>query len=149
MNNETSADQSAVPSQRLAQLRRSAAFFAVGLLIAAIPLAVLLFQATRERRAISLELRAVTLELSLVRATVLARNGDYATARDEASSFFTSARTEVDRQSDALDNNYIMALRTVLQERDPIITLLARSDPASPERLSQLYLSYRDALVQR
>ena len=149
MNTEKSADLMAVPSRKSGQWRPYATVFVAGLLVAALPLAWLLFQATRERNAISLDLRAASLELSLVRATVLARIGDYATARDEASSFFTSARTEVDRQSGTLDPTHTTALRNVLLERDPIITLLARSDPASAERLSQLYLSYRDAVAQR
>lgn len=149
MNTENSADQVAVPSSKIGQWRQYATVFVAGLLLAALPLAFFLFQTTRDRNAISLDLRAASLELSLVRATVLARNGDYSTARDEASSFFTSARTEVDRQSDTLDTAHTTALKNLLLERDPVITLLARSDPASAERLAQLYLSYRGSVSQR
>jgi hypothetical protein len=148
VNKETPAAHVPVPPPRLGQWRSYATAFAVGLLIAALPLAWLLVQTTRHRNDINRELRTTTLELSLVRAVVLARNGDYATARDEASAFFTSARTEVDRQSDSLDGAHTNALKKLLLDRDAIITLLARSDPASGERLSQLYLSYRSALTQ-
>ena len=89
------------------------------------------------------------LELSLARAAVLSRNGDYAAARDVTSEFFTAARMEVDSQSDVLDAAQTGALKSALSERDSIITLLARSDPASAERLSQLYLSYRAAIGGR
>ena len=33
-----------------------------------------------------------------------------------------------------------------LNQRDDVITLLARSDPASADRLSDLYVSYRAAV---
>jgi hypothetical protein len=149
VNTKKPADQISAPHPRTRQWRQFAIVFVAGLLTAALPLAMLLFQTTRERNALSLDSRAAGLELSLTRATVLARHGDYPTARDEASSFFTAARAEVDRQSGALDPAYTAALRNVLQERDPIITLLARNDPASAERLSQLYLSYRGAVPRR
>ena len=38
------------------------------------------------------------------------------------------------------------AAAPLLERRDEIITLLARSDPASAERLSGLYVSYRAAV---
>ena len=37
--------------------------------------------------------------------------------------------------------------RTAASQRDEIITLLARSDPAAADRLSDLYVSYRQAMT--
>jgi hypothetical protein len=38
-------------------------------------------------------------------------------------------------------------VRPLLTRRDEIITLLARSDPAAADRLSDLYVSYRQAIT--
>ncbi len=81
---------------------------------------------------------------SLASATIHARRGDYEPARQAASQFFTSLRAEIDKQA---DSNLTQAQRDEVQAlfagRDEIITLLARSDPASADRLSDLYVSYR------
>ena len=37
------------------------------------------------------------------------------------------------------------SVRPLFTQRDEIITLLSRSDPASADRLSDIYVSYRDA----
>lgn len=77
-------------------------------------------------------------------AVIDARRGDYEPARQAVSRFFTSLRTDID-QGDT--SHYTEAQRNSLQPlfagRDELITLLARSDPASADRLSDLYLAYR------
>jgi hypothetical protein len=37
-------------------------------------------------------------------------------------------------------------LKPLLNERDDLITLLARSDPASADRLAQLYVSFKNGM---
>jgi hypothetical protein len=83
----------------------------------------------------------------LASAAVDARRGDYEPARQAVSRFFTSLRAEIDK-GDA--SGFTQAQRTEVQPlfagRDEIITLLARSDPASADRLSDMYVAYRKAV---
>lgn len=93
-------------------------------------------------------------QLTLVRmvkdvgaSAIDARRGEYEAARQEASAFFTAARFEVDQQDrSTLNAQQRDALSVALKQRDDLITLLARSDPASAERLSNLFVSVRKAL---
>ena len=75
----------------------------------------------------------------LASAVIDARRGDYEPARQALSRFFTNINTD--------SSNYTDAQRTSLQPlfagRDELITLLARNDPASADRLSDLFVSYR------
>jgi hypothetical protein len=84
---------------------------------------------------------------NLASAAIDARRGDYEPARQAVSQFFTSLRAEIDEGE---TSDYTQAQRAGLQPlfdgRDEIITLLARSDPASADRLSDLYVAYRKAV---
>ena len=85
-----------------------------------------------------------TMQNSLGSAAIDARRGDYETARQAASDFFTSLRAEFDRGVDsALSQAEIEDLQPLLTRRDEIITLLARGDATSADLLSDLYVSYR------
>jgi hypothetical protein len=93
------------------------------------------------------QLTLVGMQGNLASAAIDARRGDYEPARQAVSQFFTSLRAEIDKG----DTSYFtQAQRTGVQPlfdgRDEIITLLARSDPASADRLSDLYVAYRKAL---
>lgn len=83
----------------------------------------------------------------LASAAIDARRGDYEPARQAVSQFFTTLRAEID-EGDSSD--FTQAQRAGVQPlfagRDEIITLLARSDPAAAERLSDLYVAFRKAL---
>jgi len=80
----------------------------------------------------------------LASAVIDARRGDYEPARQAASQFFTSLRAESDKgAASTLTEAQRAALQPLFAGRDEIITLLARSDPASADRLSDLYVSYR------
>jgi hypothetical protein len=84
------------------------------------------------------------IENGLASAAIDARRGAYEPARQAASSFFTSLRAEIDRGNDsAFSQAQREGLQTAFSGRDEIITLLARSEPASADRLSDLYVSYR------
>lgn len=90
------------------------------------------------------QLRLVRMQNNLASAVIDARRGDYEPARQGASEFFTSLRAQIDK---ADTPNFTPAQRQAMQPlfagRDEIITLLARGDPASADRLSDLYVSYR------
>ena len=84
------------------------------------------------------------IENALSSATIDARRGDYELARKAASNFFTSLRAETDRGNDSpLSQTQREGLQPILTPRDEIITLLARSEPASADRLTDLSMSYR------
>ena len=81
------------------------------------------------------------MQSDLASAVIDARRGDYEPARQALSRFFTSLNAERD------GSNYTEAQRNSLQPlfagRDELITLLARNDPASADRLSDLFVAYR------
>jgi hypothetical protein len=67
-------------------------------------------------------------------------------ARQAASDFFTFLRAEIDRGDDtALSPAQREEVQLLFIQRDEIITLLARSDPAAVDRLSDLYGLYRNS----
>jgi hypothetical protein len=116
----------------------------VGALLTGIPLGIRLYQLQRDRTALQEQVEWAELEIDLARASVMARHGDYAAARDAASSFFSRARLQLDAGGDlsAPERTY---LQSVLTERDTIITLFARGDPAGAERTTAMYVAYRGA----
>ena len=80
----------------------------------------------------------------LASAVIDARRGDYEPARQALSRFFTSLSADADKGD---SSNYTEAQRNSMQplfaRRDELITLLARNDPASADRLSDLFVAYR------
>lgn len=85
------------------------------------------------------------MKSDLASAVIDARRGDYEEpARQALSTFFTSLSGERDKGD---RSSYSEAQRNSLQPlfagRDELITLLARNDPASADRLSDLFVAYR------
>ena len=100
----------------------------------------------RERDAAQASLEISNLQNTLANAVIDSRRGDYEPARQAASDFFTKLGTEMARGSDSVFNEAQRhVLRTMFDTRDDVITLLARSDPASADRLVDLYMKYRQA----
>jgi hypothetical protein len=101
-----------------------------------------------ERDAARRELRLCRLEGNLLAAAVESRRGEYERARLAASNFFTSLREQVDllQNSADLTSEQRESLRPLLNQRDDVITLLARSDPASADRLAEMYMSFQKAM---
>jgi hypothetical protein len=90
------------------------------------------------------QLSLVRMQNQLASAVIDARRGDYEPARQAASQFFTSLRAEIDKgDTSNFTKSQRDGMQTLFTGRDEIITLLARSDPASADRLSDLYVSYR------
>jgi len=87
------------------------------------------------------QLTLCKMQSDLGSAVIDARRGDYEPARQALSRFFTSLSAERD------SSNYTEAQRNGLQplfaSRDELITLLARNDPASADKLSDLFVAYR------
>ena len=77
-------------------------------------------------------------------AVIDARRAEYEPARQAVSQFFTTLQAEVAKGD---SSSYSRTQREQLQQlfggRDELITLLARSDPASADRLADLFVAYR------
>lgn len=121
------------------------AAFAVGL--------VPMWLTARERaRELDEARRALTLcrmQNQLSAAALGARRGDYEPARQSASEFFSSVSAEIDKgDNSVLTPPQKEAVAALLAQRDDLITLLARSDPASADRLAEIYVAYQQALGQ-
>jgi hypothetical protein len=90
------------------------------------------------------QLSLARMQNNLASAVIDARRGDYEPARQTASQFFTSLGEEADKgDASVLTQAQREGMKPLFTRRDEIITLLARSDPASADRLSDLYVSYR------
>jgi ribosomal protein L19E len=83
----------------------------------------------------------------IARSVVEARRGEYESARQSTSDFFTRLNAEIEKgEGGAYPAEQNDKLRAVFTDRDAVITLLARRDPASVERLNDIYLIYRQAI---
>ena len=84
------------------------------------------------------------MQNDLASAVIDARRAEYKPARQGVSQFFTTLQAEI-AKGDA--SSYTRAQGEKLQQlfagRDELITLLARSDPASADRLADLFVAYR------
>ena len=117
-------------------------------LLGLVPMWMTARERARERDAAQAALRISTLQNTLASAAIDARQGRYEPARQSASDFFTNLRAEIERGRDSVFNEAQQnALRPVFDTRDDTITLLARGDPASADRLVDLYNKYRQATV--
>jgi hypothetical protein len=95
------------------------------------------------------QLKPAKRQNTLASAVIDARRGDYEPARQAASDFFTSLRAETDRGNEsALSQAQRDGVQALFKQRDEIITLLARGDPAAADRLSDLYVSYRKIMKE-
>ena len=116
-------------------------------LLGAVPMWLRARQNATEREAAQHELRLSRLENQLMAAVIDARRADYEPARQTASDFFTSLRNQIDRGGASdLTEPQRADLKTLLVQRDDIISLLARDDPAAADRLSNLYATYRKTM---
>jgi uncharacterized protein with PIN domain len=121
-----------------------AAVLLVVFLLGLVPMWLRARAATSRLTEIDHQLILVRVQSNLASAVIDARRGDYEPARQAASKFFTSLRAEIDKGD---TSNYTQAQREGMQAlfagRDELITLLARNDPASADRLSDLFVAYR------
>ena len=114
----------------------------LGFILGFVPVWLSAREGARQRVAAQANLRVSQLQNRLATAAMYSRSGDYEAARLAASDFFTDLRAEMNRQESGFTTKQLEAVRPILSERDEVITLLARSDGAAAERLTNLYLSY-------
>lgn len=128
-------------------MQRYIIYAVVGLvifLLGFVPMWLRARSATRNLVATEHQLILVRMQSGLATAVIDARRGDYEPARKAASQFFTSLSAEIEKGD---TSSFTQAQREGMQPlfagRDELITLLARGDPASADRLSDLYVAYR------
>jgi len=93
------------------------------------------------------QVRLERIQLTFANAVLDARRGEYEPARQNMASFFSQVAAEQERGLDsALPSESSDAIKVLLTQRDDLITLLARGDPASAERLATAYSNFRKAL---
>jgi hypothetical protein len=115
----------------------------IAFMLGFVPMWLVKRTAAIERDTAVRELNVSRLQTQLGSSIVHARIGEYEPARIAASGFFTDLRTEIEREENAaFSSGQSAAFQPILAERDEVITLLARGDPASVERLTNLYLAY-------
>ena len=124
--------------------------FAAGLLVAfllgLVPMWLAKRSVNQDLATTNRELRRLKMQSSLSAAAVYARRGEYETARQNASDFYTELQAEVNAaESQTLTAPERTQAPSLLSSRDEIVTLLSRADPASAERISNLYVDYRSA----
>ena len=109
---------------------------------------------TRTENALALAAAAHGLELAgmqnmLASAAIDAQRGDYESARQAASSFFTALRAETDKGTGSiLSPAQTEAAQPLFMLQDEVITLLARNDPAAAARFSELYMAFRELMSE-
>ncbi len=112
-----------------------------------VPMGMVALNRASERDEARRELRLCSIQGLLASAAIDARLGNYEPARESASNFFTEVRAELDKgRSSAFTQSQQEALASILNPRDEVITLLARSDPAVADRLGTLFTSYKKAV---
>ena len=146
-----SSDERELISQRRSPLPRFAiyALILVGVfLLGLVPMWLSARTSAKERDDARRELRLSEMENDLSAAVINARRGEYEPARQAISRVFTSLGTQCDAsaQQPDLTRPQCEALRPALGQRDELITLLARSDPASADRLTEMYVVHQKAM---
>ena len=142
----------AVPGGREGTRVRRAALYltalAVAFLIGFAPMWLQARMQLSETRALQAQLNVVRLENTLAAAALLAGRGEYEPAREAMTRFYSDLQVQVDHPNSVFGPEQKEGLRAALSGRDELITLLARSDPASAERLAALYVTQRPLLRQ-
>ena len=99
--------------------------------------------AIEQRDAAQRGVRLAQLQNTLAAAVIDVQRGQYEPARQLTSDFYTNLRRQIDG-----DSGYVFThaqregLRSLLAERDELITMLARSNPAASDRLFNVYAAY-------
>lgn len=118
------------------------------LLLGAVPMWLKARENAAQLDLIQHELGLSQLENKLSEAVIDARRGEYEPARQTASEFFTALRNQLDKgAASAFSEPQRVSLVNLMSQRDEIITLLARGDPAAADRLSTLYVAYRKTMA--
>lgn len=147
MSEEVVQPESIKPTPPIRRYGIYAAALLVVFLLGFVPMWLKARQCASSLAAAEHQLSLVRMQDNLASAVIDARRGDYEPARQAASRFFTSVREETEKgDASVLTPAQREGMKPLFNGRDEIITLLARSDPAAADRLSDLYVSYRKTM---
>jgi hypothetical protein len=139
---EQAVDRGSIKPTTLSKIKIGAMAALAGFLIGFVPVWLGSTGYQHELDSVRTTLRPSVLQNELATATINARRGEFEQAREQASSFFTDLRAEIERDESSFALGQHEGVRSMLKQRDDTITLLARRDPASADRLTDLYFSY-------
>lgn len=130
-----------IPWKRVAlYITLSLGFFLLGF----IPMWLRAGNAVEQRDVAQREVRLRQLQDTLAAAMVDVQRGEYEPARQSTSDFYASLRHQIDAGGASIFTpSQLERLRPLLNERDEVITLLARSDPVAVDRLFSIYSTYK------
>lgn len=130
----------AIPWKRVAvYVSLAIGFFLLGFL----PMWSKASDAIEQRDAAQRAVRLSQLQNTLGSALVDVHRGEYEPARQSISEFYSNLRSQIDAGNRSVFSQAQRdKLRPLLAERDDLITLLARSDPASGDRIVAVYTAY-------
>lgn len=142
-----SEDLEPKPSSSSSTMQRILTYAGVLLLVFLLGLVPMWLKARAANNRFAESERHLTLariQNDLASAVIDARRAEYEPARQAASQFFTTVQAEVAKgDSSGYTRAQADQLRQLFAGRDELITLLARSDPASADRLTDLFVTYR------
>ncbi|MBA3633731.1 MAG: hypothetical protein H0W58_13135 [Acidobacteria bacterium] len=145
-NNSTITEK---PQSNLTRWGIYALILLVVFLLGLIPMWLQKRQVSQDLETTQKQLRKSEIKGLLTTAIVEAKRGEYEPARKDTSEFFTRLKAEIDRDEDsALTQEERDKLRTIFDNRDSTITMLAQRDQASTERLTDIYVTYQQAAGQ-
>jgi hypothetical protein len=143
-NAETKTIGDVKRNERTRRIAIYAGVLLAAFLLGLVPMWLTARERAKELGAAQTVLRVSRLQNTLANAAVDARRGEYEPARQSASEFFTNLREEIERgQNSAFTAAQQENLRPLLAGRDDTITLLARGDAASGERLAETHAAFR------
>lgn len=126
----------------------SAAVALIAFLIGYVPMASKLRQRAAKVEILEQQQALLELQTTLGSSAIDARQGRYEPARQQTSHFYTALADELNKgDASAFANIQREGVSALLTQRDELITLLARNDPASADRLANLYVQYRKAVA--
>jgi hypothetical protein len=147
MMSEDNQPQTVKPPSLISRAGIPAVVILAAFLIGFIPMWLKAHENASKLAGVERELQVSRMQNTFASAVIDARRGDYEQARQGASQFFASLGAESDLGSNsALTQTQREGLHSLFTGRDDLITLLARGDPAAADRLSDLYVAYREAM---
>lgn len=106
-------------------------------------------EVARELDTTQKQLRKSEIKGLLTTAIVESKRGEYEPARQDTSDFFTRLDAEIKKDEEsALTSEERNKLKSIFDNRDSTITMLAQRDQASVERLTDIYVVYQTAVGQ-
>jgi hypothetical protein len=124
------------PSTRNAWKTRIIALL-VAFLLGLIPMWMLAYSRGSAADKALIDLKTSTLKNQIAAASLYGKRGEYEKSRQFASEFFNALRVRIETvETGNADRRG--QLSKLLEQRDQIVTLLARSDPAGVDRLFEI-----------